>query len=122
MSEILSFTKDVYNTYIQAPEKLQKRFIDFFFNSFEVKDGVIIKFHYSPLFEELMRLKVVDYKNPYLIKTLKTKADSEVIIRPKLGRYHNNISEALKDGSFMDKILMQIRFLKVVAQKEAVEF
>ena len=84
-SEIINFTKNIYNVYMQAPEQLQKKFIGFFFDAFYIENKVIIKTCYSPLFEELMRLKVVNYKTPNTEKSLDTKADSEVIIRPKLG-------------------------------------
>jgi hypothetical protein len=51
VSEILSLTRDIYNTYIKAPEHLQKKFIGFFFDSFDVKDGIITKEQHSPVME-----------------------------------------------------------------------
>ena len=87
VSEILGFTKDIYNVYMRSTEQLQKKFIGFFFDRFEVKNGIIIKYCYSPLFEELMRLKVLTYKNHNSKKTVENNTESNIIIRPKLGDY-----------------------------------
>ena len=87
VSEILCFTKDIYNVYMRSTEQLQKRFIGFFFDRFEVKDGVIIKYCYSPLFEELVRLKVVAYKTLKTQKPFETNAESNFISTSKLGAY-----------------------------------
>lgn len=85
--EVLGFTQDLYGTYMSAPEALQKLFIDFFFDGFDVVDGVIIKTRYRPLFEELMRLKVITYKTPKLQKPVDNEGKSSVIINPQLGGY-----------------------------------
>ena len=94
-SEVLNFTKDIYGAYVDAPEGLQKRFIDFFFDGFEVVDGVIIKERYSPLFQELMRINVITYKNPKQEKCFDTKGKEKVIINPELGQYPNAIIQIL---------------------------
>ncbi len=60
LAEILNFTRDIYQTYLKAPERIQKRLIDFFFDKFEVKDGIIIAEHYSPLFQELLHQKTIN--------------------------------------------------------------
>ena len=85
--EILNFTKDIYNVYMRADEQLQKKFIGFFFERFEVQNGLIIKYCYSPLFEGLIQEKVLFYKTSKPEKALEITADSEVIIDPKLGAY-----------------------------------
>lgn len=85
VSEILDFTRDAHSTYMRAPERLQKRFIDFFFDRFEVKDGVIIKNCYSPLFDALVRENVLFYKTTETRKTIDNKVKSDFIIRPTLG-------------------------------------
>ncbi len=86
-SEVLNFTKDIYGTYMSAPERLQKRFIDFFFEGFDVADGVIIKERYSPLFHELMRINIITYENKNWQKVFDTKGKDKSIIRPQLGAY-----------------------------------
>lgn len=89
-SEILNFTKDIYNVYMRSPEQLQKKFIGFFFERFEVQNGLIIKYRYSPLFEGLIQEKVLFYKTSKPEKALEITADSEVIIDPKLGAYRDS--------------------------------
>ncbi len=88
-SEVLNFTKDIYGTYMNASEGLQKRFIDFFFDGFDVVDGVIIKERYHPLFQELMRLNIITYKNQKQQKVFSSKEKSKVIIDTKLGAYRD---------------------------------
>lgn len=85
VSEIFNFTKDIYNVYMRSTEQLQKKFIGFFFDRFEVKDEVIIKYCYTPLFEELMRLKVVTYKTHDSRKPFENKVESDFILTSKLG-------------------------------------
>jgi len=85
VSEILSFTKNIYNVYMRADERLQKKFISFFFDRFEVKDGIIIKYCYTPLFEGLMQEKAVTYKTHESEKPIDNNVSSDFIINPKLG-------------------------------------
>jgi len=85
VNEILNFTRDAYSTYMRSPERLQKRFIDFFFDRFEVKDGLIIKYCYSPLFDALMRENVLTYKTHESQKPVVINVDSNFIINPSLG-------------------------------------
>ena len=87
VSEILHFTKDIYNTYRGSEEKLQKQFLNLFFDGFEVKDGIIIKDRYSPLFKELIGLNAVIYKTANSEKPLEIKVDSKGIIRPQMGAH-----------------------------------
>lgn len=85
LGEILALTHDIYDTYIKAPEALQKRLIGFFFDGFEVKNGIITKERYSPFFSELLQLKSTVYKHAKSEKSLEIKGDSEVIIESLLG-------------------------------------
>lgn len=89
-NEILNFTKDIYGTYSTASEKLQKRFIDFFFDGFEVVDGVIIKERYGLLFQELMRLNIITYKTPKTQKAFGNKGKEKVIINTEMGGYRDS--------------------------------
>lgn len=90
LSEILLFTKDIYNTYRESPENIQKQIIGFFYNGFEVKNGIIIKERYSLLFQELIRLKSINFKSQDLNKPLENKGKSEVIINTILGGYRES--------------------------------
>lgn len=85
LSEILAFTRDLHQTYVKAPEDLQKRLIGFFFDGFDVKDGIIIKERYTPLFQELLTLKSIVQKRSKHKKSPEIRGDSEVIIRDVLG-------------------------------------
>ncbi len=55
--EILSLTENIYETYKKAPPILKKQYLNFFWDRFEVADGLIIKSVPSALFEELLRLE-----------------------------------------------------------------
>lgn len=90
VSEILSFTKDIYNVYMRAPETLQNKFIGFFFDRFEVQNELIIKYCYSPLFEALIQEKAVFYKTPEIKKTIDNNVNSQLIINPTLGAYRDS--------------------------------
>ena len=73
--------------YMQSSEQLQKKFIGFFFDRFEMENGFIIKTCYSPLFEELMRLNMVTYKTYKSKKPVINNMESNFIITAKLGDY-----------------------------------
>lgn len=85
VSEVLSFTRNIYNVYMQSDERLQKRFIGFFFDRFEVRDGVIMSLDHSPLFAELVRLNRAFCKMPKSRKALEINMESEVILTTELG-------------------------------------
>lgn len=85
VSEVLSFTKDIYSVYMRSDERLQKKFIGFFFDRFEVRGGVIINTDHSPLFAELVRLNKAFCKMPKLRKALEINVKSEVILTTELG-------------------------------------
>ena len=71
--------------YRDSPERLQKQLIGFFFDGFDVKDGIIIKDRYSPIFQELIRLNVATLKSFHSEKSFDNTTESKVIIRPELG-------------------------------------
>jgi hypothetical protein len=84
---VLGFTKDIHLTYIDAPERLQKLLITFFFEGFDVVDGIIIKERYRPLFQELIRMNAITINNTKQEKGFENKEKEEVIISSKLGAY-----------------------------------
>ncbi len=61
--EILRFTKDIHRTYIEASPTLKRHYLGFFWDRFEVADGVIIKSVPSLLFGELLKLEQIYLKN-----------------------------------------------------------
>ena len=86
-SEIIGLTKDIYNVYMRSDEQLQKKFIGLFFDRFEVQNGVIIKYCYSPLFDALMQEKATFYKTSEFRKPIENNVSSEFIITSNLGDY-----------------------------------
>lgn len=55
--EIISLTDNIYNTYEKASPRLKKQYLGFFWDRFEVCDGLIIKSVPSILFEQLLKLE-----------------------------------------------------------------
>ena len=61
--EIMLLTKDIHKTYIKASPELKRLLLDFFWDKFEIADGVIIKSHLSTLFNELITYEKVILKS-----------------------------------------------------------
>lgn len=61
--EILSFTKNIYLTYKKALPNLKRHYLAFFWDRFEIQDGVIIKSVSSLLFQQLLDLEQMYLKN-----------------------------------------------------------
>ncbi len=55
IDEILALSRDIYQTYLEAPEFLKRHYIRFFFEKFMVKDKKIEKVVLSPLFSILVQ-------------------------------------------------------------------
>lgn len=75
--EILLLTKDVHKTYVEANPELKRLLLDFFWDKFEVADGLIIKSHLSTLFNELITYEKVFLKG----ENSKKHKDSVEVIR-----------------------------------------
>ena len=78
--EILQFMTDIYGAYMKASINLKRHFLGFFWERFEVTDGVIITSCPAPLFQALLDLEQMSYKNTKKKKTIDTNAISPVII------------------------------------------
>ena len=61
--EILLFTREIYKAYKKASQDLKRHFLIFFWDHFEVTDGIIIKSVPAPLFETLLTLEAAYYRN-----------------------------------------------------------
>jgi DNA invertase Pin-like site-specific DNA recombinase/uncharacterized protein (UPF0216 family) len=83
--EILRFTRDIHSAYEDASPTLKRHYLAFFWERFEVLDGVIIKSVPSLLFRELLEEKQVYLKkeNPQLSGN--SLMSSEVILTPYRG-------------------------------------
>lgn len=82
--EILLLTRDIYKSYTQASPKLQKSYLGFFWDRFEVSDGLIIKSYPSKIFAELLKLKQA---NQDARKTNISSVSNKLIIQPIRGAY-----------------------------------
>lgn len=89
--EILNFTRNIYDAYIKASPKLKRQILGFFWEKFEVTDGLIIKSHPSLLFDQLLKLEKAIYKTENtkefnvsngVIKSKKMSAQQESNLRP----------------------------------------
>ncbi len=87
ITEILNFTKNIYATYMKAPEQLQKKLLGFFFDGFDVENGVILSSRYSLLFQSLIELNALSDKSVNNKKPFENKADSSVILSSDWGAY-----------------------------------
>lgn len=77
VQEVLLLTKDIYRAYTQASFDLKRQYLMFFWDKFEVADGVILKSVSSPLFEQLLEAEKAYLKIPETEKAL-YKASSEL--------------------------------------------
>jgi len=55
--DILNFTRNIYDAYQKASPALKRQVLAFFWNHFEVADGLIIKSNPSLLFDQLLKLE-----------------------------------------------------------------
>lgn len=77
--QVLSLTNNLYETFCKADQNLQRQLISFFWERFEIADGVIIKSVPSLLFAEILRLEQVVYKNKNEEKTTKPNVSLDFI-------------------------------------------
>ena len=90
--EILHFTNDIYNAYVQSSPTLKRQYLGFFWQKFEVEAGVIIKSHPTLLFAELLKLKQVSLKTPEIEKPKEYNDSNKVIISmTRLRRQGSNL-------------------------------
>ncbi len=66
--EIIGLTSNIYETYQKASPQLKRLLLGFFWDRFEVCDGLIIKSIPSVLFEELIKVEkgFIKSENPYM--------------------------------------------------------
>lgn len=82
--EALRLTKDVYHAYLRAEPTLKRHYLAFFWERFEVADGVILKSIPSLLFRELSRLEQVFVGKAKTQKTTDTMGNKKLILRHEL--------------------------------------
>jgi len=90
--EILSFTQDIYKTYQKAPFHTKRCILGFFWESFELDDGVIIKSTPTLLFRELLTAEqlFVRSQQPQKVQGIKQKSPF-IITNTRLRRQGSNL-------------------------------
>ncbi len=78
--EVLRFTRNVFQAYKKASPALKRHYLGFFWERFEVEDGVIINSCLSPLFKELLRLEQATYNSEKPKKPIENNESSLVIL------------------------------------------
>jgi site-specific DNA recombinase len=53
IEEVLSFTRNIHQTYLEAPTYLKRHYMRFFYEKFEVKNKVVVKAIPTPIFLQL---------------------------------------------------------------------
>jgi len=61
--EVLHLTRNIYDAYTKASPHLKRQYLGFFWERFELRNGVIIKSVLTPLFDELLRLEQMYVKD-----------------------------------------------------------
>ena len=89
--EVLLLTRDVYKAYTKASFNLKRQYLGFFWERFDVAEGVILRSVPSPLFQELLTAEEAYFKNPKTENALNSKVSEEGILRnlllPPLGTF-----------------------------------
>jgi len=89
--EILLFTRDINKAYQKASLPLKRHYLGFFWQKFEISDGLIIKSHPTPLFAELLKLEQVNLKSLRSHKPKGNNVSNEVIKYSSLLRLYDEI-------------------------------
>jgi hypothetical protein len=55
IDEVLALTRNIYKTYMEAPDYLKRHYLRFFFEGFEIKDKKIVKVIETPIFSTLRK-------------------------------------------------------------------
>lgn len=63
IEEVLGFTRNIYQTYKDAPDFLKRYYLRFFYEKIFIKDKRIAKVTYTPMFNELIQAKKVILKD-----------------------------------------------------------
>ena len=66
LKAILSFTRDIYNTYLKAPTFLKRRYLKLFINKVYIRDKDISYVEYQPLFKTLIKEQKVILRQNWL--------------------------------------------------------
>lgn len=80
VQEVLYLTRNLYQTYKEASPELKRQYLGFFWERFEMQDGVILKSYPSPLFRELLDAEMAFSKDGRTTKTPENQGNSVGIL------------------------------------------
>lgn len=66
IEEVLSFSRNIYLTYVEAPPFLKRHYLRFFYEKVYVKDKYITEVKYTPIFQTLIDAQQVILRNEML--------------------------------------------------------
>ena len=78
--EILLLTRDIHAAYQKASFNLKRQYLGFFWERFDVQDGVILRTHPAPLFDALLKLEAAYYRECENTNHQETAQNGEVIL------------------------------------------
>jgi hypothetical protein len=85
VQEVLLLTNDIYGAYTRASFDLKRQYLAFFWERFEVYDGVILTAVPAPLFEQLLEAEQAFANHPKIEKALdKAFSDDGILTQPLL--------------------------------------
>ncbi len=77
--QVLNLSKNIHSAFIKASVKLKRQYLSFFWEKFEVADGLIIKSVPSLLFGQILQFEKAFYKPKNKQKTIKSNDSLNVI-------------------------------------------
>lgn len=84
--EVLLFSRNIHKAFNKASFNLKRQYLGFFWDRFEVQDGVILKSVPSPLFRELMTAQTIFFKGQITEKDPQISGSSSGILTNSLLR------------------------------------
>ena len=78
IDEVLALTRNIYQTYLDAPMHLKRHYLRFFFEGIFIKDKRIAKVVETPLFSTLRRQNKVIIRSNWLPQLVSTRTEKWV--------------------------------------------
>jgi hypothetical protein len=114
----LLLTRDIYKAYKKASFNLKRQYLAFFWERFEVADGVILRSIPSPLFQELLTAEEAYFKTPKSKDALNTKDSENGILSNILLPEQDAIISIFADSDYMQSMYNQMLFIKAMRKEE----
>lgn len=68
IEEVIGLTRNIYRSYMEAPDFIKRHYLRIFFERFYVRDQKIVKIVANPIFEELLKQQVVLIRHNWLLR------------------------------------------------------